>query len=217
MAHHSICWAAMSSSCTTLSNIWCENGYKSFILVTLDSAINSMEDSSFQRQTYLSEYWANGRLSYEKTDSSQWSGCFYNGSPSRIIQSTKSSMELTFGKPEAFCDPQKYFLIIKNMISKKQMLLAPTKCIIDLKVQSQSNYKETMSGKPSLGICEWVGTKLPPLVWDLGVRLYALSLESCWCVRRIKKRHSQEQRCMEANCINMAGCLGGTSDCGHLN
>lgn len=29
-------------------------------------------------------------------------------------------MELTFGKPEGFCDPEKYFLIIKNMIAKEQ-------------------------------------------------------------------------------------------------
>lgn len=160
----------MSSSCTTLSNVCWENGYKSFVLGKLDSTINSMNDPSFQRQTYLSEYWANGRLSKAKTDSSQWSGYFYDGSPSRIIHSTeKSSMEPTFSKLEAFCDPEKYFLITKNMIWKEQMLLALITVIIDSKVQSQSDCQETMSVKPSLGMCEWVVPNFLPFcgIWEL--------------------------------------------------
>lgn len=116
-----------------------------------------------------------------------------------------SSMEPTFGKPEAFCDPEEYFLITKNMIWKEQMLLAVITVIIDSKVQSQSDCQETMSVKPSLGMCEWVGTKFSPLLWDLGVRFHALSLEmkSCWHKRRIKKRPFQELRCLEANCITI--------------
>lgn len=72
-------------------------------------------------------------------------------------------MEPTFGNPEAFCDPEEYFLITKNIIWKEHML-ALTMVTIDLKVQSQSDCQKPVSVKPSLGMCEWVGTKFSPLL-----------------------------------------------------